>query len=110
MDHRKVPRQQIVAHNGRGSGAIASGKGKERLLEVLRTHVTGRCVDQIAGQKLALGHRQQGFAIQPIGQLQARLFRLCLGRAIPVEPIACQKPGQRRFFCISLGQVTGKMP
>ena len=56
-------------------------------------HVVGRRVDQIAGQRHALGDARQIVAIDAVGQHQPH--RLVLGLAVAREAVGAEREGQR---------------
>src|SRR6266849_1242076 len=68
---------------------MAAGQRARGLLELLRTHVVRRRVDEIAREPDALRDAAEVVAVDVAGQLQLQLFLVLL--AIAREPVAAER-------------------
>ena len=92
VDHREVPLQQRLAGDHLDPGAMLCCQIARGLFQIGRSHVGGRRVDQIAGEILALGQRQQACGVQTFGGHQSGAHRL--GRFVAREAVAREQPAQ----------------
>ena len=93
MDHREIFLEQRVAGDDRDLGLVFVSQAARSGFKLCRTHVRGRGVDQVAGEKFRLCHDRNPVGIDAFGCDQRRmLFRVVL---VPVEAVAGQEPTQR---------------
>ena len=101
VDEREVLGEEIVADDGTHEGAVAAGKRARGVLELLRAHVVGRRVDEIAGEAHALDDAAEIGAVDVAGELELHLLLVLL--AIAAEAIAAEREGERRQLRIVRG-------
>ena len=110
MDHRKVLRQQILAQNNLHLRAEPGCQRLKLCLQFSRAHVLRRGVDQIAGQKFTLGHRQNQPVIHNTGHFEQGWGRGLSCWTIAVKPVLTQQRRKRRFGRLGRGQRAFQMP
>ena len=93
VDQRKILLQQLVADHGRNRGGVTRSELARRLLELRRTHVVCRRIDEVARQRHALDDMFQVLARHALRQIE--LDRARLGFAVAREPIAAERESER---------------
>ena len=86
MDQREILSFEVVTDDRTEAGTEPLGKRAGRLLEVLRAHVVGRGVDEIAREGGSLGHARDGGDVDIGRRHQPHVCRV--DGAITSEPIA----------------------
>ena len=105
MDHGEVLLQQRLAADHVDGGVEFLRQRLGCGLQLVRPHIGGRDVDQIAGQSLGIGQNLDPLGVNPIGRDQPGLGRRL--RGIAVKGIASQQPTQRFHRRGGLGQARG---
>ena len=93
MDQRKILRQKIVADRRLDVGAVARSQRTRRRLELRRTHVVRRRVDQIARQRHRFDGAIEIVAIDALRQFQPDLTPF--GLAVEREAVRAEREGER---------------
>ena len=93
VDERVVGLEQRVAHGHREFRVMAFGQSLCRGRELHRSHIVGRCVDEIAAEEHAFGNARGFFAVDAVGQHQFRLGAIVL--AVARKAVEAENPGQR---------------
>jgi hypothetical protein len=73
---------------------VLAGKRARGLLEIGRSHVVRRCVDEIAQQRDCLDHAFEIFAVEALRQIEHDLARL--GFVVAREAICAEREGESR--------------
>jgi len=94
VDRGVVLGQQLVADDQIDPGPVGFGELRCGGGQFGRAHVFGRGVDQVAGERQALGQAGHGGAIGAFGPDQAR--ELALGRLVAAEHVGTQGPTERQ--------------
>ena len=77
----KLSVEEIVADDGTHEGAVAAGQRARGVLELLRAHVVGGRVDEIAGEAHALDDTAEIGAVDVAGELELHLLLVLLAIA-----------------------------
>ena len=91
VDHREILRQQVVADDARHVGAVRLGELPGGVLELLRAHVAGRRVDEIAAKPDSVDERNRPGVIGAAREAfelrrHRRRCRLVAAVAVGAEP------------------------
>ncbi len=99
MDQRKILSHQIVADNAVEIGAEAVRECSCRQRQLIRPHVIGRRVDEIACKRGCVGDPRDICDINAIGGHQPDLRRI--GFPVAAEAIAAEREGKRSQACVA---------
>ena len=88
VDHRQVLLQQCLPGGHLDLRAVLLGQLPRCGFKVGRPHVRGGCVDQVAGQHLALSHGGDVIGVNALRRDQTRGLRGLI--AVTVKTVACQ--------------------
>ena len=99
MDQGIIGREQIRAGRDCNGRARAFGKAAGFLFQMLRPHVIGGRVDQVAGKMDRLGHGGDEGDIGPGWRLQRREWFL-ISVAVTVETVPRQLPAEQQACCL----------
>ena len=94
MNEREILLEQFVADHSVDGGGVARGELARGLLELRRTHVVCRRIDQIARQRHRFDDAHKVVAVEALRQIELDGARL--GLAITGEMIKAERDGKRR--------------
>ena len=110
VDHGEVLRQKVIAPDDLGGGVEPVGECQKGRFQFGGAHVECGGVDEVARQKLALGHGQKAGGINAFGGFQKGGFAGRFGGAIAVEAVGLQKEGEGRLLTFGLREIALEMP